>query len=202
MLAWLLDNEAVINLVLQALLLLVWVVYLQLFLLGFIWTRQSVILIHIAASRGPNGRCLVTNMGAQPIYLLGIVMQQRNGSEEVLTPVTDREELTAEDFTQPAEATNQGPLATGEFRDIGDFHALERRAGNHMEKGGFSKFPEEITLYIVATSGHKARLVGCCQTFVLSEDGDQPEYRAKTINARQINNFNRPQWAHVIRAIG
>lgn len=128
-------------------------------------------------------------------------MQREIGREKMFTAVTDREELTAEDLNQPSEATNQGPLATGEFRDIGDFHALERRAGNHLGKESFSTFSKEITLYIVAISGHKARLVGCCQTFVLNEDGDQPEYRAKTINAKQIRNFNRPQWAHVIRAI-
>lgn len=201
MLGWLQENEVIINLLLQGLLFLVWGVYLQLFLLGFVWTRQSVILIHIAAARGPSGRCLVTNMGAQPIYLLGIVMQQHNDAGKVFTPVTDREELNWKDLNQPVEATNQGPLVTGEFRDIGDFSALERRAHNHIKARDLPDHPKEITLYIVATSGHKAKLVGCRQTFVSSGDGDKPEYRAKTINARQIRNFNRPRWADVIRAL-
>lgn len=201
MLAWLEQYQGLIGIVVQAATALIWAFYLRLIYSGFVHARESVILLHIAVSRGRDARCLVTNMGAEPIYLLAIVMQQKDGKTETFSQVTDRDELNSTDCSTPSQATNQGPLAQGDFRDIGDFKSIEQRARNSMATDSYLEHSSELTLYIVATSGHKAKLVGCYQTFALTgQDGDM-DIRPQSLRARQITNYRRRKWRKVMAAV-
>lgn len=201
MLGWIEQYQGVITILVQAATALIWLYYLRLIYSGFTYARESVILLHVTASRGREARCLVTNMGAQPIYLLAIVMQQSDGKTETFSQVTDRDELNSADCSTPSYGTNQGPLSQGVFRDIGDFGSLEQRARNGMTADSYLEDSNALTLYIVATSGHRAQLVGCYQSFDMTGRDDDIVIRPQSLRARQIRNFRSGKWRKVMAAV-
>jgi hypothetical protein len=192
------QNAEVIQVGLNALMLVVWALYLHLILMNFMRQRHSVILITRGASRGPSARCFVTNMGSEPIYLLAAFVFLDSESASYFAPVTDRDDVHLEDLNNPSEATNQGPLQSGEARDIGDFKTLERRA---RDKSADDTPPDEathFTVVVIAASGHSARLVGAYHRYAVEASGDARIYEPRHIVARQIRNLRWSRWRHLL----
>ena len=91
----------------------VWLVYLNIFLRGFRQQRRSSLLINRGGGEDLDSRCLISNMGAQPAYLLDVVASLEAEDGPVVASVIDRKELQRDQMTNPADLTGQGPMASG-----------------------------------------------------------------------------------------
>lgn len=126
-------NAAPINVILNAVMVVIWLVYLQIFLVAFLRGRRSSIHIDMGAARDENARCIVTNMGQQPVYLLAIVVDFGFENQTSRAVVTDRDEVRPEDAARPLDRTNQGPMAQGEARDTGSLEDLMQRGRRRLD---------------------------------------------------------------------
>jgi hypothetical protein len=141
-------------------------------------------------------------MGAEPIYLLALVAEVKTARKRHRALVTDREELNLEDLSQPLERTNQGPLATGARRDVGSFFEIEQRARLRLGLDDPLTEIREMTLTVIAASGHAEHLVGCRQTFRTQGEEGQLSYVPTSLLARQIRRMPRRDLDALLRDEG
>lgn len=162
---WIDDNIAAIQTATAVLTAIVWIVYLQLIVGSLRRQRRSMILIGLGAGQGLAARCFVANMGGEPIYLQYILAQRDVDGSKVETWITDREELSESDLSRPSEATNQGPLDSGGFVDVGSMGDVLWRADRHLGRGRNPDRPVTVTLTVFAATGHSARLAAARRSF-------------------------------------
>lgn len=154
MLVWMTTYSGLIQAAVSAVSAIVWIIYLRIFLNGYLRQQRSMMLVTSGAGRGINSHCLVTNLGLEPIYLLNIIIEltDDNGSYRAVIP--ERNELITAEGSEDLSATNQGPMTSGSLRDIGRFRSLIRRAAeeNHEidPEASFSRI--EVTVVAVAAS--------------------------------------------------
>lgn len=100
---------------------LIWIVYLQVFFISFRRQRRPEILL-TPWCRGRLKRAMLHHQppaGASPPP--GPVRRNRTGNDRFQARITDRTGLSEDELNNPSEATNQGPLRSGEVIDIGSF---------------------------------------------------------------------------------
>lgn len=188
MIDWMSQNSAALQVVLSALTAVIWMVYLQLILSGMLRTRHSRILINRSAGLGEQARCFISNMGAEPIYLISVIADLEIDGEVRTALVTDREEMRREDLHTPSEATTQGPVASGGFVDIGSFGNVMWRALHRLDLPAETDVAR-LTLVVAANSGHSALIVAGRRSFCV---GHGPEGRAfvpEQVSTEQIRSW-------------
>lgn len=189
---WLSENSDIVQVLVGAVSALVWVVYLQLLLSNYRQQRQSVLLINRGGSKDENARCLITNMGSEPIYLLDVIaeLELEDGKQSVR--VTDRDELKEDDVTKPSERTNQGPLDSGAFVDVGSFREVFMRAESRLGLQGPQNRVTSVVLTAVAASNHAKHLVAGCREFkVLRGEDEVPRFVPTSVLTHQIKSWRR-----------
>lgn len=129
---WIAENDAALNTSLNVLMVVIWLVYLQTFLIAFLKQRRPSIHIDRGAAKDESARCIITNMGQQPIYLLAVIVDFGQDDRTSRAVVTDRDEIRPEDARTPLERTNQGPLSQGEAIDVGSLEDLMQRARRRL----------------------------------------------------------------------
>jgi hypothetical protein len=177
MLDWIRQNYSTISVLTNAGMLIVWIVYLQLFLQSYKRQRRSKILINVGAGRSIDARCLVSNMSAEPVYLESIIATLERGQEKWTSPVTDVEELTP-DHERPdyRQLTRQGPLMPGAVMDLGSYRDLIGRVVHEAgwAADGAQALPENlraIEIQAIADFGPEDLLVGARRRFALVQRG-------------------------------
>lgn len=101
-------------------------------------------------------RCFVANLGLEPVYLSDVIVDLVSGQGHHRATITDRTELGEDRLRDPAEATNQGPLESGKYVDIGSFETLVQRVrqqGVDLDDGGEVHSVEMIAVAEAASSG-------------------------------------------------
>lgn len=192
MISWISQHSAALDTILSAAMTLIWVAYLQIFLVSYLRNRRSDILINVGAGVGLGARCFVSNLGLEPIYIVDVLVEieTKDGSFEAV--ITDRSELTEDQQRDPTHATNQGPMTSGGLVDIGSFRDLVTRTRRDDLQ------PEEdilsITVTVVAATAAHSTIVGACRTYDIVRDEDEAEGRqiqlhAHSISARQIRSW-------------
>ena len=129
------------------------------------------------------------NLGLEPIYILDVLVDVCTDHGTERSVITDRSELSEEEVTNPTEATNQGPLTSGRFFNIGTFEELITRAS-----GGNELPPPEslrwVQVTVIAATSAESSIAGACRKYaVQSEDGRVTLYPT-TIIAEQIRSRN------------
>lgn len=187
MIDWLQEYSGALNLVLNGAMLLVWLAYLHLFLTSF--RRANRAVVHIARATDTNGeaRCLVTNMGSDMVYILGIKVEVRAGEDRHTALVTDRVHEDDPLGGQMRDRTNQGPLSGGEVLDIGAFHRICQRA---ME-GTDGAEPESVEITVIVAAQQAQRLMGGHKRFDVRREGETVSYRSDDVLTRQITSARR-----------
>ena len=101
--------------------LLVWILYLQLFWHGFRRQLRANILINRGDGVGLDARCPVSNMSSDAVFVEGIILVLRKGDQEWSATTTNMTGIT-EEGEEPAYINmHKGPLASGNYMDIGRF---------------------------------------------------------------------------------
>ncbi|QQA41489.1 hypothetical protein [Pelagovum pacificum] len=150
---------------------LIWVVYLQVFFTSFRRQRRPEIIISLGAGFGKQASWFVANLGLEPVFVVDIIVRFETASGIAEAIVTDRTEMSDKDLANPAEATNQGPLSSGSFMSIGNLETLLQR-GN-VEIGHASEI-RGLTITVVAATAAQGMVVGASRHYRLqsSDDGD------------------------------
>jgi hypothetical protein len=185
MLSWAAENATLLQLGVAIVSAIVWLVYLQLFLVGFMRQRRSEILISRGAGVGMEARCYIANLGFEPIYLSQVLISIRTAEGNFDAAITDREAMTEEQLRDPKQATNQGPLKSGDSFDAGSFGELVGRA---FRGRGCRDHPtvESFDLTVVALHASSSAFVGAVRHFdVIQRDG-QSNIVPDDLTTRQI----------------
>ena len=130
----------------------------------------------------------MSNLGFEPIYINDILLTLENGEVQTAN-ITDRSELTDEELRNPAEATNQGPLKSGDYLDIGSYRQLINRVrtfGSDQEMAGDLS---RIVLTVVGTTAAEANLIAARRSFRVEWREDSAILRPTSLNAEQIRGW-------------
>jgi hypothetical protein len=202
MLDWIRDNYAIISVLISLGMLIVWIVYLQLFLVSYERRMRPKILINMGGGHGIDAMCLLSNMSSEAVYVESLIATLESKGEQWVGPVTDVEALTRDDKPpNPLDTTRQGPLQPGEVRNVGSFRNLIRHV---LEEGGASRsgddIPDSITgfeIQAIADFGPDDLLVGAKRRFDLDKrDGEwvlkpQSPFTAQIRSRRERKRINR-----------
>lgn len=184
---WLTDNSGPLSVLLSAAMLLVWGVYLQLILQSYWRERRPKILINRGAGTGLHSRCLLSNMSAEAIYIHSLAASLGLAGETRFAAVTDG---GAHDdrFLNGRARTYQGPVAAGDYIDVGTFESILNRAGWEPLPDLTAASPGggqiELKLTVVATYRSEDLIVGATRGFELSAGAIGADDTGWTIKAR------------------
>ncbi|MBL3705319.1 hypothetical protein GI582_21690 [Sulfitobacter sp. BDSS02] len=163
---------------------LVWLVYLHVLLRGFREQRRSSVLINRGGGEDIDARCLVSNMGAQPAYLLDVLACIETDEGADVSSVVDRRELRREELERATEMTGQGPLPSGGYVDIGSFKDIAKRADSDIRLDDMSR--RTVKLIAVAATNQAAHIVAAVREFDLVPEDNSVSVRPRSLEAKQL----------------
>lgn len=185
MLEWISANATLLQVGVAAVSAVIWLIYLQLFLVGFLRQRRPEILVSRGAGAGMEARCFIANLGFEPIYVSQLLMSVRTPDGRLDAAITDRESMTEEQMRDPKHATNQGPLKSGDSFDAGSFDDLVRRA---LRAAGGDEEAEVrgFELTVVALHAASAAFIGAVRQYDVMEREGRREVVPIGLETRQI----------------
>lgn len=188
---WLASNSATVNVVLNAAMLIVWFTYLQLIYAGFRRSNRAVIHIDMAAGANEEARCIVTNMGADTVYILGVKVELacEGGQREAL--VTDRMEYDGPLGGNFREKTAKGPLMGGEAVDLGSFSNILERAARQKGEDITVETCNSVEITVVVAAQQAHRLMGGYKRYDISRDGETMKFHSSDVLTPQITGWLR-----------
>lgn len=195
MLDWISQNSDTLQVLLNALMVMIWVGYLQIFFISFRRQQRSEILINMGVGSGLNARCFISNLSLEPLYLHDLLVEltTKDGTYEAV--ITDRAEMTDEQRSSPSEATNQGPLKSGDYIDIGSSNDLLERASPKLEGVEFENITH-IEIIALAKTSSSPQIVGAhfysavdSRRYRLLKSDDKIELIPMQIAAKQIRSW-------------
>lgn len=184
--AWLAQHAAALQIASSFLVALVWVVYLQAFLLSFRRQRRTMLLVSRGAGVGMGARCFISNLGFEPIFLVQVMVRLSAGGRRETAIITDRTELTEAQLRDPEEPTNLGPLKSGELADIGNFRTLFTRARDQVGEALGDGAITAMEVVVVASTAASSTVVGAERRFRLTGAAEDPVVQPVSLIARQI----------------
>ncbi|WP_334062992.1 hypothetical protein [Limimaricola cinnabarinus] len=183
---WLSSHSAALGVIVNAAMLVVWIVYLNIFLVSYLRQRRQCILITQGAGSGLSARCFVSNLGLEPIFVVDVLITLSGADLRHTINVTDRTQLTDRELENPREATNQGPMRTGDHSSIGDFATLIDRAMAGAPDKLELDMVETVEVTVVAATAARGSVVGARRIFALETDDGARLLRARAVMAEQI----------------
>jgi hypothetical protein len=200
---WISENSGALNVLVSAAMLVVWGVYLQLILQSYRRERRPKILISRGAGTGLRSRCLLSNMSAEAIYIHSLAARLRLADETSFAAVTDMGDLDDPGVDRRPK-TYQGPVAAGDYLDIGTFESILGRAGWQAPLDPAAvrdREPIELELTVIATYRSEDLIVGATRCFELKANGAGAddsgwEIKARTADTRQIRSRTERKALH------
>ncbi|MBS1303458.1 hypothetical protein [Loktanella sp. SALINAS62] len=188
MFEWIAQHSELLNVLLNGLMVVIWVAYLQIFLVSFRRQQRTDIIINMGAGSGLEARCFVSNLGLEPLYLHDVLVELTTSGGTYTAVITDRANLTDEQLNRPSEATNQGPLRSGDYIDIGSFSDLLERASDSLQDVNCSDVTH-IKITAVAKTSSSSHIVGAFRDYQLHKSGSRTKVRPTQIGATQIRSW-------------
>jgi hypothetical protein len=180
-------NSQFVNVAANVAMVAIWLVYLQLFFMTYRRQRRSSIHVDRGTAKDETARCIVTNMGQEPVYLLAVVVDFGEGDETLRAVVTDRDEMYDREVSAQLERTNQGPLAQGEMRDVGSLADLMQRARARLDAEIDRHEIRKMWVSAVAISNQGEHLVAARKAFSADHRPDGTTlFEPDTILTQQI----------------
>ena len=179
MLDWIREHHETLSVLVNLGMLLVWIAYLQLFLANFKRQTRPKILINVGAGRSIDGRCLISNMSSEAVYIESLIATLETDKDKWVCPVTDAQELAKDREGEAGlrQVTVQGPLKQAEVMDVGSFCDLIQHVVKESEVPVSTEheFPEGLAaleIQAIADFGPDDLLVGAKRRFELvKKDG-------------------------------
>ncbi|MFO7853660.1 MAG: hypothetical protein R6V44_00230 [Paracoccaceae bacterium] len=182
------QNSEALQVFINSIMVVVWVAYLQIFLVSFRRQQRSEILINIGGGSGLKARCFVSNLSLEPLYLHDVMVELTTNDATHEAVITDRSEMNQEKLTSPSGGTNQGPLKSGDYVDIGSFNEIMERASPKLESVEFDKITHiQITAFAKASSS--PQIVGAKRKYRLQKSNGQAEMIPLQITTEQIRSW-------------
>ena len=176
----------ILNVLLNAAMVLIWMTYLQVFTVNHMRQARAVLHIDLGAAEGAKSRFLVTNLSSSPVYVQAIVAELSHEGHRSRTQITDKDELMPEDMDDPLTRTNRGTLQPGQKADIGSLDNLVTRARTRLSEDWTSEQVEAVTITVVAVAGQIDRVVGASKTFDAERNHDGTPFTAQQLLTKQI----------------
>lgn len=182
MLQWLYDNTAFVSMLTGIVTALIWLVYLQLLVASQRRQRRALLSIDRGAGHGMDGRIILTNLGFEPVYITDIIAILHRNRSQFRANITDREEIAGTDLERPLSATLQGPLGSGEHRDLGSVRNIFERI-RHRESMDDLGDLEEFELLVLA---RRERATGARRAYRISYRDDTPYLDADMMDTKRV----------------
>lgn len=189
MLDWVEQHSALLQVGTSALMALIWIGYLQLFLMNFVRQRRPMIMIELGAGIGLAARCFVANLSFEPIYVLHIYVRLVTDDSDWTAVVTQRTELSEEKLKDPTEASNQGPMKSGDYYDFGSFDDLLTRARLQSDEDVVTADLRSAEITVIASTASSADVVAARRTYLIEQGTHGYRLRPTTVQARQVRSF-------------
>jgi len=185
---WLKDNGPALQVVVSLLTILVWVAYLNIFLASFKRQTRSSLLITRAGARDLSGRCIVSNMGSEPAYLMDVLAELETGERHQTFSAADRLELWDRDSVPEQGVSAIGPVASGSYVDLGTFDDILTRGSKRLGEGGHLDETTCLKLIVIAATSQARDIVAAYRTFEFSRDEGSGQVRVLPveIEAEQV----------------
>ena len=187
---WIAQHREVITALTGLGTLMVWVIYLQVFVSSYRRQLRATLLITRGAGHGLEARCFLSNMSSGPVYVQSVLVTLGTPDATFVLPVTDMDHPNSEAPADPRERTRQGPLASGETRDMGSFgnlieHAL-RGAPTSSDKGLAPAAVQLVTIEVVGIYGSEDLPIGARRCFLVVEENGRLRIRGEVLQTEQI----------------
>lgn len=192
---WMSENSGLMGSAIGLVTLLVWGVYLQLFYNTYRRQRRATILVNRGAGLGKGARCLVSNMSAEPVYVLCILARLDRDGNVCTYPVTDLEPH-GEGTAHAHRTTHQGPLLSGHFMDLGTFSSIVDRVPEdgalaERDKRENETFPfTGLEIEVIAKYGSSDSVISAKRRFEPREDQER-DLRPATLDTIQFRSRRR-----------
>jgi len=172
--------------------LAVWMIYLQVFVSNYRRQLRATLLITRGSGSGLDARCFLSNMSSGPVYVASVLVKLETPAGSLMCPVTDMLQSEGEVPTEPRHRTRQGPLGSGEIRDLGSFGTLMRHAlGKTSERHSSDDLHGTVLSVMVEIVGHYGSEdlpIGARRVFVVLENAGGPVIRGRELQTQQIRN--------------
>lgn len=190
MLQWIAQHRELITALTGLGTLIVWVIYLQVFVSSYRRQLRATLLITRGAGDGPEARCFVSNMSSGPVYVQSVLVTLATAKKTFVFPVTDMPGTASKAAADPLERTRQGPLASGELRDIGSFGNLIQHVLHGTQtppNNGFaSAAVEYVTIEVVGIYGSEDLPIGARRRFLVVKENDRFRIQGQGLQTHQI----------------
>ncbi|MBE3638832.1 hypothetical protein [Mangrovicoccus algicola] len=190
---WITENTDTLQVIVSLLTTLVWIVYLHVFLWGYMRQTRSGLLVTRAGAQDAEGRCIVSNMGSEPAFLVDVLAEFTLDGRRSTVSVVDRIELWDRETDPTVGVSAVGPLASGGYVDIGSFSEILSRAGRKTGPEGPPPRPERLRLLAVAATSQARQLVAAQRDFDLvpAERSGRLQVLPVEVEATQIRSRRR-----------
>ena len=179
---WLQENTAFVSMVTGIVTALIWLVYLQLLFTSQRRQKRAILSIDRGAGHGMNGRIILTNLGFEPVYVTDILAVLHKGGEAFSANITERDEVSYDDLDTPLSATLQGPLSSGEYRDLGAIQNIFERIRVQEGMADLSEL-DRFELMVLA---RRERATGARRTYRIVYHDGEPYLDADTMDTRRL----------------
>lgn len=105
----------------------IWLTYLQIIVSGLVRQRQSALSLNRGGGEGMEAHLLLTNLGAEPVYVRNVLMTLHTETSQRDVFLTDRREYKTTDLSDPLKGTLQGPLEPAAYLDLGTVSEVFKR---------------------------------------------------------------------------
>jgi hypothetical protein len=186
---WLARNHELVSSLTGIGMLLVWLVYLQVFVSSYRRQLRAKLLITRSTGEGFEARCFVSNMSAGPVYVQSIILSVETADGTIVCPVTDLLDLEDEaPGADPQSRTRQGPLLTGQLKDIGAFGSLLKHATSYSKRSlaASGRDVRSMTVEILGVYGAEDLLVGARRRFIVETKDGKPRIRGEDVSTEQV----------------
>lgn len=187
---WMLEYSELISTLTGVGTLLVWVIYLQVFVSNYRRQLRATLLITRGAGYGLDASCFLSNMSSGPVFVQSVLITLETADETLVCPATDIQEKDGEAPSDARLRTRQGPIGSGEIRDIGSFSRLMRRALRGRVGSRNTDILERkvraMIVEIVGVYGSEDLPIGARRRFVLVEDAETIRIEGEYLQTQQI----------------
>lgn len=197
--AWLKDYGSIISIFANVGILVVWVLYAQLFYRDYTRRRRPRIIIHHAPGQGFESACLLINMSQETIHIVGVLVVVHSNNDTCYTRlVSDYYPVPADQYSlqKVQSLLRQGPLSPGSFLLLGTYGDLLRNvapgtaeAANLAGKAEKPIGAEHIVgldLKVVAVLGGDDRSIGAMRTFSVTHSDTDVDILPETLYTQQL----------------